>query len=89
MTAGAAKCPVGWFGALLTFGQVPPPAAQLTLVSGVAPAPAPRGKETRLNTVVSAQPTQLELGRLYSCQGKSENRNETKCQSERGGAILI
>lgn len=38
--------------------------------------------------MVSAQPIQPELGRLYSFGMGVENRNETKCKSGRGGAIL-
>lgn len=47
--------------------------------------PAPKGKETRLHVVISVQPTQLELERFYLFQGKSEDRNETKCEWEGRG----
>ena len=53
-------------------------------MGGAAPASAPRGKKTRFTNWGFLPAHTAELGRLYSFQGKSENRNETKCKSQRG-----
>lgn len=90
MTARAARSPAGWFGAPLTSGQGVPGAAE---VDGVGwdglQSQLPEERTQGLHVIASAQPIEPELGRLYSFQRKSENKNETKCKSERGGTILI
>lgn len=55
-------------------------------MGGAAPASAPREKKTRFTNWGFLPAHTAELGRLYSFQGKSENRNETKCKSQRGRA---
>lgn len=90
MTAGAARFSAGWFGAPLTSGQAVPGAAEVDGVGwGRLQPQLPEERRRSLHVMVSAQPIEPELGRLYSFQRKSENKNETKCKSERGGAILI
>lgn len=85
MTARAARFPAGWFGAPLTSGQVVPGAAEVGgCWLGRTPAPASRGKETTLTCHGFCPAHRTRAGRLYSFQKKSENKNETKCKSEKG-----
>lgn len=91
MTAGAARCPDGWFGAPLNLRSGSPP-TPLPLGAAAADtggwggcSPSSRREEDKAYRLWSLlSPHSRAGGRLYSFQGKSENRNEMKCKRERG-----
>lgn len=82
-------CWLVWSSPTTPVSRFFPELLRQTLVGEAAPAPAPRGKETRFTSCGFRAAHTAELGRLYSFQGKSESRNETTCKSKREGAILI
>lgn len=90
MAARAVGFPVGWFGAPLTSGQVLPESAEGDRGGwgGLQPR-LPELRRQGSHVMIPVQPIQPERGRLYSLGEEGENRNETKCEHGRGGAILI
>ena len=92
MTAGAARCPDDWFGAPLNLRSGSPP-TPLPLGAAAADtgrwggcSPSSRREEDKAYSRLWSLPSPHSRagGRLYSFQGKSENRNEMKCKRERG-----
>lgn len=67
---------------LVRFFLNPP---RVTAVAGRLPELRRQGS----HVMIPVQPIQPERGRLYSLGEEGENRNETKCEHGRGGAILI